>query len=38
VADRVAASCLALPIYGELTARQQQHVVSSIAGFYDHAR
>jgi dTDP-4-amino-4,6-dideoxygalactose transaminase len=38
VADRMAASCLALPIYGELTALQQQHVVSSIAGFYDHAR
>jgi len=34
VADRVAASCLALPIYGELTAPQQQQVVSGIAAFY----
>lgn len=38
VADQVAASCLALPIYGELTAQQQQHVVASIAAFYGHAR
>jgi dTDP-4-amino-4,6-dideoxygalactose transaminase len=34
IADDVAASCVALPIYGELTAVQQQHVVASIAAFY----
>lgn len=34
VADRAAATCLALPIYAELTAGQQRHVVASIAGFY----
>ena len=28
---------LALPIYGELTADQQRHVVASIAGFYAQA-
>jgi dTDP-4-amino-4,6-dideoxygalactose transaminase len=33
VADRAAATSLALPIYGELTADQQRHVVASIAGF-----
>ncbi len=34
VADRAAATSLALPIFGELTADQQRHVVSSIADFY----
>jgi len=38
VADRAAASSLALPIYGELTADQQRHVVESIARFYGRAR
>ena len=33
VADRAAATALALPIFGELTADQQRHVVSSIAEF-----
>ena len=33
-AERAAAESLALPIYGELTEAQQQHVVSAIAGFY----
>jgi dTDP-4-amino-4,6-dideoxygalactose transaminase len=33
VADRAAASSLALPIYGELTLDQQAHVVSSVAEF-----
>jgi dTDP-4-amino-4,6-dideoxygalactose transaminase len=33
-ADRAAASVLALPIYGELTAEQQRHVVASMAAFY----
>ena len=34
VADRAAATSVALPIYGELTAAQQRHVVASIAEFY----
>ena len=34
-ADRAAAASLALPIYGELTLEQQQHVVSTIADFYE---
>jgi len=34
VADKAAASSLALPIYGELTADQLRHVVASIAAFY----
>jgi dTDP-4-amino-4,6-dideoxygalactose transaminase len=34
VADRAAASSLALPIYGELTPDQLRHVVASIAAFY----
>ncbi|HEX5216149.1 MAG TPA: DegT/DnrJ/EryC1/StrS family aminotransferase [Vicinamibacterales bacterium] len=34
VADRAAATSVALPIYGELTAAQQRHVVGSIAEFY----
>ncbi len=34
VADEAANSSLALPIYGELTALQQRHVVRSIAEFY----
>jgi len=38
IADQIAASCLALPIYGELTDAQLQHVVASIAQFYDTAR
>ena len=33
VADRAAASSLALPIYAELSLEQQRHVVDSIAGF-----
>jgi dTDP-4-amino-4,6-dideoxygalactose transaminase len=37
-ADRAAETSLALPIYGELTAAQQRHVVSSIAGFYGRGR
>jgi dTDP-4-amino-4,6-dideoxygalactose transaminase len=35
VADQAAASSLALPIFGELSAQQQEHVVRSIAEFYD---
>jgi dTDP-4-amino-4,6-dideoxygalactose transaminase len=34
VADAVADTCLALPIYAELSAAQQAHVVASIAEFY----
>jgi dTDP-4-amino-4,6-dideoxygalactose transaminase len=34
VADDAAATSLALPIFGELTADQQRHVVASIAEFY----
>jgi dTDP-4-amino-4,6-dideoxygalactose transaminase len=34
VADQAAATSLALPIYGELSAIQQRHVVTSIAEFY----
>jgi dTDP-4-amino-4,6-dideoxygalactose transaminase len=34
VADRAAATSVALPIYGELSAAQQRHVVASIAEFY----
>jgi dTDP-4-amino-4,6-dideoxygalactose transaminase len=34
VADRAADTSLAIPIYGELTADQQHHVVASIAEFY----
>lgn len=37
-AERAAAETLALPIYGELTEAQQQHVVASIARFYEAAR
>jgi dTDP-4-amino-4,6-dideoxygalactose transaminase len=33
-AERAAATSLALPIYGELTLEQQQHVVDVIADFY----
>jgi dTDP-4-amino-4,6-dideoxygalactose transaminase len=36
-ADAAAATSLALPIYGELTADQQRHVIASIAGFYAQA-
>jgi dTDP-4-amino-4,6-dideoxygalactose transaminase len=32
-AERAAGECLAIPIYGELTAAQQQTVVSAIAQF-----
>jgi dTDP-4-amino-4,6-dideoxygalactose transaminase len=38
VADRAAASSLALPIYGELTRPQQQRVVDVIAAFYEAER
>jgi len=38
VADRAAETSLALPIYGELTAEQQRHVVGSIAAFYRENR
>jgi dTDP-4-amino-4,6-dideoxygalactose transaminase len=38
VADRAAASSLALPIYAELTMDQQRHVVTSIAGFLNSNR
>ena len=34
VADEAANRSLALPIYGELSALQQRHVVRSIAEFY----
>ncbi len=34
VADRAAATSLALPIYGELTEAQQRHVVAGIADFF----
>jgi dTDP-4-amino-4,6-dideoxygalactose transaminase len=34
VADRAATTSLALPIYGELSVQQQEHVVQSIAEFY----
>jgi dTDP-4-amino-4,6-dideoxygalactose transaminase len=34
-ADRAAATSLALPIYAELTDRQQRQVMTSVAGFYD---
>jgi dTDP-4-amino-4,6-dideoxygalactose transaminase len=34
VADRAAASSLALPIFGELSQQQQEHVVRGIAEFY----
>ena len=37
VADRAAATSLALPIYAELTDDQQRHVVQSVADFY-HGR
>ena len=33
IADRASATSLALPIYGELTAEQQRHVVSSVEAF-----
>jgi dTDP-4-amino-4,6-dideoxygalactose transaminase len=35
VADRAATRSLALPIYGELTAEQQTHVVAGITEFYE---
>jgi len=35
VADEAAATSLALPIFGELTADQQRHVAASLAEFYD---
>jgi dTDP-4-amino-4,6-dideoxygalactose transaminase len=38
VADRAAATSLALPIFGELTADEQRHVMASVAAFYDGAR
>ena len=34
IADRAAATAVALPIFGELTPAQQQHVVASIADFF----
>jgi len=36
--ERAAAETLALPIYGELTEAQQEHVVSTMASFYQAAR
>ncbi len=38
VADRAAGTSLALPIFGELTADEQRHVVRTIAGFYGGGR
>jgi len=38
VADRAAATSLALPIFGELTAGEQRHVVETIAAFYRRGR
>ena len=38
VAERAAATSLALPIYGELILAQQRHVVRAIAEFYDQRR
>lgn len=38
VADRLAATTLALPIFGELTLDQQRHVVASIATFVHGTR
>jgi len=38
VADRAAATSISLPIYGELEAAQQRHVVASIAEFFDTSR
>ncbi|MEO7191124.1 MAG: DegT/DnrJ/EryC1/StrS family aminotransferase [Vicinamibacterales bacterium] len=35
IADRAAASSLALPIYSELSAAQQRHVIASIASFME---
>jgi len=35
VADAAAETSLALPIYGELSSEQQEHVVTSIAEFYE---
>lgn len=35
VAERAADTSLALPIYGELTAEQQEYVVDTIARFYE---
>jgi dTDP-4-amino-4,6-dideoxygalactose transaminase len=38
VADQAAATSLALPIFAELSAAQQRHVVASIAAFFDRQR
>jgi dTDP-4-amino-4,6-dideoxygalactose transaminase len=38
VADRASDTSLALPIFGELTADEQRHVVRTIAGFYGGRR
>jgi dTDP-4-amino-4,6-dideoxygalactose transaminase len=38
VADRAAATSLALPIFGELTADEQRYVVQTIAAFYREER
>ena len=38
VADQAADTSLALPIFGELTADEQRHVVRTIAGFYREGR
>ena len=38
VADRAAATSLALPIYSELPLEQQRNVVSSIATFINSAQ
>ena len=37
-ADQAAATSLAIPIYGELTAAQQQRVVDVVAAFYERSR
>jgi dTDP-4-amino-4,6-dideoxygalactose transaminase len=35
VADRAADTSLALPVFGELTADEQRHVIGTLAAFYD---
>jgi dTDP-4-amino-4,6-dideoxygalactose transaminase len=38
VADRAAATSLALPIFGDLSAAQQRHVMAAVAEFYETRR